>query len=127
PLAARRPEAVDAPGGERALAEDLLELLLCVVVELARGRLLEDRRELALQLPGVEEELPVDVAHELRRLDGALPDAGEGRDREVVEGDAVTVRARGFERQQRLAVTFGVLLAQPVLELAVLQVERRTP
>ena len=35
------------------------------------------------------------------------------------------MRARRFERQQRLAVARRVLLAQPVLQLPVLGVERR--
>ena len=71
----RGPEAVDAARGEQLVADDLVEQLLRVVVELARGGLLEDRGELALQLPRVEEELPVDVVDELRdaRLDGRAP------------------------------------------------------
>ena len=91
-----------------------------VVVELARLRPLEDRRELALQLPGVEEELPVDVAARALEvgLDVARP--GERRRRQVVEA----TRARGSparlgEREQRLARALGVLLAQALLQLAV--------
>ncbi len=62
----RGPEAVDAPrAASVAGRDDLVELGERVVVELARGRMLEDRREAALQVPGVEEELPVDVADEL--------------------------------------------------------------
>ena len=69
----RRPEAVDAARLQELPVDDLVEQLERVVVELARRGLLEDRRELALQLPRVEEELPVDVlAQRLeRRLDEA--------------------------------------------------------
>src|SRR5439155_26705598 len=68
----RRPEAEDAARREQPVAKDLREQLLRVVVQLARGGLLvEDRRELALELPRVEEELPIDVVDERveRRLD----------------------------------------------------------
>ena len=70
----RRPEAVDAARGEQAVPDDLVEQLLRVVVELARLRPVEDRRELALQLPGVEEELPVDVL--AQRLERRLDERG---------------------------------------------------
>src|SRR5207248_8273536 len=56
-----RPETEDAAGDEELLVDDPVEQPLRVVVELPRRRLVEDLRELALQLPGVEEELPVDV------------------------------------------------------------------
>ena len=48
--------------------DDLVERGERVVVELARRRMVEDRRELPLQVPGVEEELPVDVRDELGEL-----------------------------------------------------------
>src|SRR5580765_584442 len=54
----RRPVAVDAASLERSVAHDLVQQLLGLVVELLRRRLLEERGELALHLPGVEEELP---------------------------------------------------------------------
>src|SRR5581483_4303505 len=54
----RRPEPVDAARVQRALADDLVQGLDRVVVELSRLRAVEDRRKLALQVPGVEEELP---------------------------------------------------------------------
>ena len=53
---------------KRAVADDLVEQLLRVVVQLARLGPLEDRRELALQLPRVEEELPVDVLAQRREV-----------------------------------------------------------
>ena len=69
PSALRRPEAVDAAraaaGRSATISSSTRQR---VVVELARRRLVEDRRELALQVPGVEEELPVDVRHERRQL-----------------------------------------------------------
>ena len=70
----RRPEAVDTARGEQAVANDLVELLERVVVELARLGSLEDRRELPLQLPGIEEELPVDVL--AQRLERRLDERG---------------------------------------------------
>ena len=57
----RRPEAVDATRTQRSPLQDLAQKRLRVVVKLARRRVVQDRRELALQIPGVEEELPVDV------------------------------------------------------------------
>src|SRR5206468_12100147 len=59
----RRPEAVDAPCGQRGALKDRAEERLRVVVELTRRRVLEDRRELALQVPRVEEELPRSEEH----------------------------------------------------------------
>ena len=120
----RRPVAVDTAGLERPGRDDLAEEHLRVVVELAGGRVLEDGGELPLQVPRVEEELPVDERHELghRRRDLAAP--GERRRRQVVEPQVGPVRARGVEREQRLADLLGVLLAEPFLQLAVLRVER---
>ena len=57
PARSRRRRAPDEPS-----PDDLVEQRRRVVVQLARRRLLEDRREAPLQLPGVEEERPVDVA-----------------------------------------------------------------
>ena len=60
-------------------------------------------REAALELPGMEEELPVDEADEVRqrRLDGARArEVGLGQ---VVERNRLAVRSGGGERQQRLA------------------------
>ena len=75
-LGVRRPESVDADGAQRRSLKDLAQERLGVVVELLRRRVREDRRELALELPGVEEELPVDERDEVgqRGLDEARAD-----------------------------------------------------
>ena len=72
----------------------------------------------------MEEELPIDVGDELgeRRLELAAP--REGRLGQVVEPQTLAVRARLREREQRPALLLLVLLAQPLLKLAVLLVER---
>src|SRR4029077_11807430 len=99
----RGPEAVDAACRQQRVADDLVEQLLRVAVQLARLGPLQDRRELALQVPGVEEELPVDVAP--KRLQLWLDEARtqERRLREVVERDPLPVLERPLVRKQRLA------------------------
>ena len=88
PLGGRGPEAVHAAGDEELLGDDPIEQGVRRLEQVARGRallrMLEDRRIPPLQVPGVEEERPVDVAAELgeRRLDEARAD--ERRHREVV-------------------------------------------
>ena len=126
-LGVRGPEAEHAPRSEEPLVNDPVEQALRVVEELARRGLLEDRRELALQLPGVEEELPVDVLAERGEVGLDQAAAGELRHGQVVERDAVPVRARLRERQQRLALLLGVQVAQPILVGAVLGVEPHAP
>src|SRR2546428_523406 len=104
----RRPEAVDAARGDELPVDDLVEQLLRVVPELACGRLLEDRRKLPLQLPGVEEELPVDVLPQ--RLERGLHEAHAcelGR-REIVESDALAVFLRVGDPQHRLTLALGL-------------------
>src|ERR1022692_1664250 len=59
-IRAGRPEAVDTAGLEAAPGDDLVEQGIRLVVQLAGHRLVEDRRGLTFQLPGPEEELPVD-------------------------------------------------------------------
>src|SRR6476660_9455777 len=70
-LRMRAPETVDTLRTQPTLGLDLLQKLLGVAEELARrGAMrwaLEDRRELPLQLPRMEEEGPVDVQTELRQ------------------------------------------------------------
>src|SRR5205823_14344592 len=119
----RRPEAVDAARGDELPVDDLVEQLLRVVPELTRGRLLEDRRELPLQLPRMEEELPVAVL--AQRLERRLHDADTGElwRCELVEPDPLAILLRVGEPQQGLAFAFGVLLPQPLLGLPVLRVE----
>ena len=64
-LGPRRPEAVDAARLQRSVGGDLVEQLVRGLEEVARDlallRVVEDRRVAALELPGVEEERPVDV------------------------------------------------------------------
>src|SRR6266540_2075316 len=119
----RRPEAVDAARGEQPAGDDLAEQLERVVVEVPRRRLLENRRELPLQLPGVEEELPVDeLAQRLERRLGEAH-AGERRGDDVLELDAMPVFARLRDRQQGLAFLLRVLVTQPILKIAVVRCE----
>src|SRR5262249_3809991 len=117
------PEAEDAARGEQPLVDDAVEQALGVVPELPRGRLLENRGKLALELPGVEEELPVDVLAERPEVGLHEPVTGELRHRQVVECEAKAVLACASERQQRLALLLGVEVAEPVLVGAVLDVE----
>ncbi len=66
-LAGRRPESVDTARPEQPLSDDPIEQDARVLVQLARRgsvlRMIEDRRKPALQLPGREEERPVDIRH----------------------------------------------------------------
>ena len=63
------PEAVDAARAEQAVLDDLVEQLVRAVEQVARRLALlgivEDRRIATAELPGVEEERPVDVAAQL--------------------------------------------------------------
>src|SRR5207302_2502587 len=117
----------DAARLQRSVADDLLQDGLRVVVELTGGRLVEDGRELSFQLPGVEEELPVDVLPEGRELRLGDLRAREGRLQQLVERDAFPIFARLFDREQRFPLLLGVLLAQALLELAVLVIELFLP
>src|SRR4029453_18175507 len=106
------------------IAGDLAQELLGVVEELARGRLLQDRGEATLELPGVEEELPVDVRNELleRWLDHSR--FGELGNRKLVEVDPLAVRAGLLDRQERLSLLLGMLCPEPLLELRVFLLQR---
>ena len=75
----------------------------------------------------MEEERPVHVLAQDREvgLDDAA--AGERRRGQIREVDAVPVGARLLEREQRLPRLLLVLDAQPLLELAVLLVQRLSP
>src|SRR5207253_2307524 len=95
--------------------------------QLARGRLLEDGGELPLQLPRVEEELPVDVFAQRRELRLDDPCAGERRRGQVVERQLLTVRARLLDGKERLPLALRVLVAQAFLIVAVLRVEAAAP
>src|SRR5258705_2243452 len=72
---ARGPVTVDTARLQRTVTHDLIQKLLRLVVELLGRRLVKDRRKLALLLPRVGEELPVDVVSQGRELgrDGLRP------------------------------------------------------
>ena len=114
------PPAVHAASLQELLVDDLTEQLLRVVVELTGGRLVEDRGELPLQLPGVEEELPIDVLNERRERRLEHLRAKQRRLRQVFERNALFVCACVLDREQRLALFLGVLFAEPFLKLPVL-------
>jgi len=105
-----RPEAVGASWPEQLSVEDLAQERLRVVVELAGGRLVQDRGELSLELPGVEEELPVDEAADRLQIGFDRARAGEGRDGNVAEVDVLAVRAGVLDREQRLPFLLRVLV-----------------
>ena len=87
----------------------------------------EDRRELALELPRREEERPVDERDErLDRHVGELARAQERGRGEVggIDREREAVRARRVEREQRPLAPPLVDEAQPLLLLAVGGVER---
>src|SRR5919108_1168032 len=64
-VAIGRPEAINALGGEQALVDDALQEFLGVGIQLARRLaifgMIEDLREFSLELPGHEEEGPIDI------------------------------------------------------------------
>src|SRR5207302_3514453 len=94
PFGPSAPEPVDTPGGQLASGDDLVQQGLRVLVQVPRGgahlRVVEDGREAAAQLPGMEEEGPVDVLAE--HLQPRLHDPGPGelRHRQVAEVEAGT-------------------------------------
>jgi hypothetical protein len=93
----RRPEAEDTARDEQTLVDDPVEQALRVVEQLPRRRLLQDRRELPLQLPGVEEELPVDVLPQRCEIGLDETAARELGLRQVVELHALPILARPGE------------------------------
>ena len=79
--------------------------------------LLEDLRELALQLPREEEERPVDVGARASRASGSsVAHAGEAGAARSIEVELLGVPARVGERQERPALLLGVLTAQALLQ-----------
>ena len=128
PFGMRGPEAVDAARAQRRPLQDLAQERLRVVVDLACRRVVEDRRELALQIPGVEEELPVDVRDEVgeRRGRPARTPANGGAGRSSKRTDTRFARARR-ERQKRPLELLRMLVAEPLLQHAVLVVELAPP
>ena len=128
-LGGRGPETIDAFGPQPVVGLDLVEHLLGVPKQLARDRAvrraLQDGGELSLQLPGVEEEGPVDVLAQLR--DPGFDDlrAHKGRRGQVVESELQPLRARIHEREQG-APRGGVLSSEPLLQRLVVAVEHVT-
>src|SRR4029078_8078405 len=130
-VARRRPEAVDAARAQLAARDDVVQQLARVRVQLARGRALlrviEERRGSPDQLPGREEERPVDVVDQLaeRHLDLArAQDGGRGKVSWTEVGhEPLSVRLS--ESEEGLLLLAAVELAQLLLLLAVLDVELR--
>ena len=85
---------------------DLVEHLLGVAEELARGRAVHGLSRMAgnlpFELPGVEEEGPVDVPASAARSRARPPSAGEGRLRQVAELELQAPDPRFVDRQERL-------------------------
>ena len=73
-----------------SLGDDLVQQRVRVVEQLAGlGELVQDRRVLALQLPGEEEELPVDQLAQFGQRGSDRAHAGESRVRQVRRNPAV--------------------------------------
>ena len=122
----RGPEAVDAAGFQPLIRLDLVQQLLRVFEQLtcssAMRGVVENRWVLALQLPRVEEERPVDVLAQLRdlRLDDLC--AGEWWFGQVGKRKPQSLGASFVERQQR-APGRRVLRAQLFLQREVVAFE----
>src|SRR5205085_576645 len=100
-----------------------------VGVELARRgahlRVVEDGREAALELPGVEEERPVDVRDHRSELGLDHAQAGEGRLLQDVKAEAGAILAGRFQREDGPRHLLRVLQPQLLLQLAVLRIQDR--
>ena len=128
-LGVRRPESVDPARLEGLRGHDLVEQLARVGVELARRgahlRVVEDGREAALELPGVEEERPVDVRDQRSELGLDHAQAGEGRLLQDVKAEAGAILAGRFQREDGPRHLLRVLQPQLLLQLAVLRIQDR--
>ena len=120
-----RPQAVDAVRGDRSGGDQLVEHGGRVLEQVPRCRavagVVEDVGEPAPDLPGVEEERPVDVAGDLRqRHVPQLSPPGERGDGQVggVPVDREPPGAGGLVGVQRALAAVGVQLAQALLLLA---------
>src|SRR5262249_50035946 len=116
------PEAVYAARGDRSIFHDAIEQPLSVVEELARGvtvlRVLQDRGKFSAQLPGREEERPVDVIRDLLErdvVDDAPPDERRLLHLAGAEREDEAVRARGLDRQDGLVLLVSEEIAEPLL------------
>ena len=126
-LGAGRPEPVDTARRQQLAGHDLVQQLARRPKELARRgahlRMLEDGRETSLQLPGVEEEGPVDVGDQCLQVGFERAQAREGRLVQALEGEASPVLARGLQGKDRPRHLFRVLDPQLLLELPVVLVQ----
>ena len=134
PSAVGGPEAVRGVGREGPAGDELVQHRPGVRVEIARGgavaRVVEDLRELAAHLPGVEEEGPVDERHDLGERDPAeLAPTRELGDGDVLGPplDGGAARAGLGEGPQRALPPRRVLLAQRLLVLPHLRQELVAP
>ena len=128
------PEAVNARRGEEPLANDAVEETLRGLVHVAGGRavlrMIENRGEASLQLPGGKEERPIDVGNEVGERNIAEHAAADERrigKRLPRPVDCQTIRERRLVGKQRPLAARAVLFAQVRLELAVPVLERRAP
>ena len=109
PCANARPDPVDTLGPQPAVALEPIEERLRDLEQLSGDRstlrIVEDRRVPPLELPGVEEERPVDVPPKLGDRRSHEPRAGERRCHELlgVPHDAGASLAGSADRKQRLA------------------------
>src|SRR5947209_496621 len=125
-VGARGPETVNAACLEPTVGLDLVEQLLRVAEELARGRALrravQDRRVFALELPGVEEERPVDVLAQLGELRLDHLPAHEGRLGKLAEREQQPPGPR-VGQGQKWATRGRVLRTQLLLQGGVFALE----
>ncbi len=111
----------------RSSGDDLVEQRVGVVEQFAGHRLIENRRVLALELPGQEQELPVDhcaQVFDLRADDLRAHKCGRGQ---IVEGDDLPVGPGLVQAQQAFLLPVGVLVAQALLLGPVVGVELLGP
>ena len=111
----RGPEAVDAACAKQPALDDLAQQLARVVIEIACRRpdpgVVEDLRETALQLPGVEEERPVDVVGECGErhiVEHLHTEERRGGEIVLVPLDRRAVGARLRVGQERLSLLVGM-------------------
>jgi hypothetical protein len=121
-----------AQAGPNQLAvDDALKQLFALREQVARrgavDRILEDRRIAPLQLPGREEERPVDERYQVGQIDVHLPRAHECWRRRAGKLQPLPVRPRLLVGQRRPLRPTGVLIAQLGLQGAVLRREAIAP
>ena len=114
-LGAGGPEPVHAAGLQQAAVNDLVQQPLPVIEDLAGGGLLEYRRIAPLQLPGGEEELPVDEVAQQPQVWLEDPGPGAGGHGQLAEVQLLPVRPRLCQRHQWPPLSAGMLLSQALL------------